>query len=99
MTILAKTYQQGKERLFAACDQELLGKTLRDDPIKFEVLPTFYGDDPVDEQEFERHMQQCTVANLVGQRCVELAIRLGFVDPQNVLHIQGVPHAQYAVLF
>ena len=38
----------------------------------------------------------CTVANLVGEKVIEVAIQGGYIDRGNVLMIEGVPHAQLA---
>jgi uncharacterized protein len=35
----------------------------------------------------------------VGEKAVGLALELGFIDQANVIRIQGVPHAQWALLF
>jgi hypothetical protein len=35
-----------------------------------------------------------TIVNLVGKCCVETAIAQGYVHPDAVIKIEGVPHAQ-----
>ena len=35
-----------------------------------------------------------TIVNLVGKACVEKAISKGYVHPDAVIKIEGVPHAQ-----
>ncbi len=37
-----------------------------------------------------------TIANLVGKKTVDIAVKHGFVDRACVLTIGGVPHAQIA---
>jgi hypothetical protein len=36
--------------------------------------------------------------NIVGKNCVENAIKKGYVHPEAVLKIEGVPHAQIVKL-
>ena len=43
-------------------------------------------------------MGLCTIANLVGKHVVDLAIRNSFVDRENIIYIDRVPHAQFAKL-
>lgn len=93
-----KSYTQGKERLVAACDEDVLGKTLREGKLRLEVTPGFYDGFAGDEEAVEQHLRTCTIANLVGRNVVDLAIRLGFVAQENVLVIQGVPHAQWTTM-
>lgn len=93
-----KNHVQGKERIVAACDEEILGKKLQEGQIQFHVTPEFYDGFHGDEEALEMLLRRATVANFVGERTVDLAIRLGFVSADNVLKIQGVPHAQWALL-
>jgi hypothetical protein len=93
-----KAYQQGVQRLVAACDAELLGSTYREGKFKLDVPASFYDGLRVDEENLGAYLRSATVANLVGPRTVEAAIRLGLVDAGNVLRIDGVPHAQFLVM-
>jgi hypothetical protein len=92
-----KRYNQGKERLLAACDDDVLGRKLHEGKLHLNVTPEFYDGFEADEQELEVQLRSCTIANLVGQRCVDVAIRLGYVERDNVIRIEGVPHAQWAL--
>jgi hypothetical protein len=93
-----KAYQQGVQRLVAACDTELLGSTHREGKFKLDVPPSFYDGLRVDAVGLGSYLRSATVANLVGKRSVDVAIGLGLVDPSNVLVVSGVPHAQFLVL-
>lgn len=93
-----KSYQQGVQRLVAACDEELLGTLHSEGKLRLDVTPTFYDGLRVDATTLTSQLRGCTVANLVGPRTVDLAIGIGLVDPENVLRIGGVPHAQVLVL-
>lgn len=92
-----KNYQQGPQRLLAACDEELLGTRHEEGQFQLEVHEGFYDGVRVDEEGLAHHLRQCTVANLVGDRSVAVAIELGLVAESNVLTIQGVRHAQLLV--
>jgi uncharacterized protein len=94
----AKNYQQGVQRLLAACDEELLGTKHSEGKFRLDVTPQFYDGLRVGEPELESFLASCTVANLVGRRAVDVAIRLGLVDPRNILTVGGVPHAQVMVM-
>ncbi len=93
-----KSYQQGIQRLVAACDAELLGTLHSEGKLRLDVTPSFYDGLRVDGEGLQSYLRACTVANLVGPRTVDLAIDMGLVDPKNVLRIGGVPHAQVLVL-
>jgi hypothetical protein len=94
--IYIKVYRVQGEVLLAACDEELLGKTFREGELKLEVKERFYKGELVEESALEGLLEEATIANLTGERCVSKAIELGYVDEERVLRIEGVPHAQMA---
>jgi hypothetical protein len=97
--IYVKIYRIQGEVLLAACDEELLGKTFREGELKLEVKERFYRGELVEEDSLEPLLEEATMANLTGERCVSKAIELGYVDPGRVLRIEGIPHAQMARIF
>lgn len=93
-----KSYRQGVQHLVAACDEELLGAVYKEGKFRLDVARLFYDGERVAEDALLAGLRSCTVANLVGERTVAAAVKAGFVDPDNVKRVQGVPHAQYLVL-
>jgi hypothetical protein len=89
-----KRHIQEGHILIAACDNELLGKTLDDGNLCIEVRESFYGGEKVGPDILGRLLEMCTMANLVGKRAVGLATQMGIVDEDCVIYIKGVPHAQ-----
>jgi hypothetical protein len=84
--------------LLAICDGELLGKTLRQGKIVFHIKDEFYNGGRVTVEEAVDMIENSTIVNIVGRNCVEKAIARGFVHPEAVLNIEGVPHAQIVKL-
>lgn len=96
MTFSVKVHTSGKETLVAACDADLLGQTYRSGKLRIHVSRGFYEGQACDEAVLVSRLEMATIANLVGKRTVEAAIKHGFVDADCVLDIDGVPHAQVA---
>ena len=92
--ISIKVYRHGRETLVAACDAEIIGKTFRSKDLKITVSEGFYKGDSGDEEMLVNRLEMATVANLVGRKTIEVAVKHGFVDPACVLLIGEVPHAQ-----
>lgn len=92
-----RIHRQGREVLVAVSDASLVGREFREGNMRLHVAAAFYGEDDVDASEVVRQLALCTIANLVGVDTITLAIRHGFVHPENVLDIEGVPHAQMCV--
>ena len=78
----------------AVCDQDLLGKVLRDEErdLCLEVSSDFYKGELIDEEVLIGRLKQATMANLIGERCIEIASRLDMIEA--IIHIDGIPHAQ-----
>ena len=81
--------------LVAVCDDDVLGETFEGDGISLTVTEEFYGGDEADEQAVVESLARASVANLVGDEAVELAIREGFVNEANVLDVESTRHAQF----
>jgi len=92
--VCLKIHESGTETLIAVCDKEILGKKFKEGPLQVEILPEFYGNEAASLDEVEAALNSATIANFAGCRAVEHAIRLGYVERENVLSIDGVLCAQ-----
>lgn len=93
-----KVRKIGNNVLLAICDAEILGKTLREGKIVFAVKEEFYKGTRVSVDEAVEMITNCTIVNMVGKCIVQKAIEKGYVHPEAVLNIEGVPHAQIVKL-
>jgi hypothetical protein len=84
----------GRNVLLSMCDKEILGKTLHEGKIVFRVKENFYKGTSVALDEAVSLIESSTIVNMVGKNVVKKAIERGYVHPEAVLHIEGVPHAQ-----
>jgi hypothetical protein len=94
ITITVRIHRVGGDILVAACDRELLGNVLREGELKLEVRPAFYEGEDASEELLLNRLNNATMANLVGEKTVGLAIKHKFIDEDRILYIGGVPHAQ-----
>ena len=93
-----KIHQHGSEVLIAVCDCEILGKRFAEGHLKMEVSPDFFGENEASYCEVDAALAGATMANFAGSRAVEYAMRLGYVEKENVLSIQGIPCAQMVIM-
>lgn len=92
--ISIKIFKQGNDILIGACDEELIGKKFKDGKLQIDVSQDFYGGRIISIQTLIQYLKEATIANLVGKNTVDCAIKIGLVDPECVLKIKGIPHAQ-----
>jgi len=85
--------------LVTVCDPDVLGRTFADGEVSLTVTESFYAcdgaEEAVDEDAVVETLRRAVVGNLVGTRTVDLAVEHGFVDPENVLDLDGTKHAQF----
>ena len=98
MEVYVNLHKAGRNVVLAICDCELLGKTLREGKIVFNIKSEFYNGRKAAVDEAVGMIDNSTIVNLVGKCCVEKAIAKGYVHPQAVINIEGVPHAQIVKL-
>lgn len=89
-----KTFNNNSEILLAVCDEELAGKIFEDGRARIAVSRHFYCDRLCDGNELVARMRTATIINMVGSRCVAIAVGQGFVKRESVLKIGAVEHAQ-----
>ena len=86
--------KEGNNVLLAICDEELLGKTLREGKIVFKISEDFYKGKKISVDQAVSMIENSTIINLIGNECVKKAIENGYVHPEAVLKIEGISHAQ-----
>ena len=94
--ITLRMHRRGRELVLAAADKDLLDQVLREEGIKLEVCREFYEGEDANDEVLVNRLTICSVANLVGEEVIAVAIREGYVNEECVLRIAGVPHAQLA---
>jgi len=92
--ISIKIYKQGNDILIGACDDSLIGKKFSEGKLQIDISKEFYDGQRIDSKTFEKYLKNATIANLVGKETINLAIKIGLIDPECVIMVKGVPHAQ-----
>ena len=96
--VYVKTVTQGRDRLVAVCDEEILGKTLEGGKVPFKVSEGFYKGTLGDVDEAIAAMKQATICNLIGKKIVEAAVECNMVHERAIIYFGDVPHAQIVKL-
>jgi hypothetical protein len=90
----SKIHRRGRDVVLAVCDAEVHNKTFENEKLSFFVDPFFYGKKGISEEELVEFLEEANIINLAGKMCVDLAIKSGYVEPENVLEVGGCSHAQ-----
>ena len=84
-------------RIAALCDEELIGTIITDGKITIDLkkYAGFYkGEKVTEEDKIVKELKSCNSINLVGKRSVGLAIKNRIIEEQNLIIVNGIPHAQ-----
>ena len=84
----------GTGDVVAVCDRELLNMTITDGDLKVTVSEYFYGTTPVDEAAVIEALSRGDNVNLIGERSVGVAVKLGLIARADCIMVGSVPHAQ-----
>lgn len=92
-----RIFNTRQDFVVAICDKKLLNVVLKfgKKKIKVKISKAFYGGAKIDEQVAVKLLKKATVANLMGEKIVEIAEKKGFITKENVILIDEVPHAQF----
>ena len=89
--IISKLHNQGNELVLAACDNELIGKTLTNHlGAEIYINPEFYNGEECTSEELQKLLKECSTANLFGAETIKAAGN----NIGKVIDCNGVPHAQ-----
>jgi hypothetical protein len=78
----------------AVCDYELLNTTITGGDLKVTPSGHFYGTTRVDEAAVADALSKGGNINLIGERAVGVAVKMGLITRTDCIMIGSVPHAQ-----
>ena len=81
----------------AICDKELLGKKVEDEKFQLDVKESFYKGKQVSEEELLKIINNLSredaTFNIVGERSVAIALKVGVILESGIKEIKGIPFA------
>ncbi len=80
--------------MVAVCDKEIIGKKFKEGELVLKLEEAFYKGNEACNEEVKEALMAATIANLSGKKSIACAVDCGCVDPDAVVIIEGVPHAQ-----
>jgi len=96
--MIVKVHKKDGRTMVAVCDDELLGKKFEQGNKQLDLTSDFYkGDQYTDKQLVGDMIRNADVINLVGTISVSLGIEEGLIEKENVINIDGIPHAQAVI--
>ncbi len=89
-----KKYDTEQQIMVAVCDRNIIGKKFKEGELILKLEENFYKGDEVSDQEVKEALLSATIANIAGEKAVACAVACGCIDPETVIFIESIPHAQ-----
>ncbi len=92
--IYMKKYDTGGHLVVAVCDADIIGKKFKEGNLVLKLDECFYKGDETSENDVKNALSLATIANISGENAIACAVECGCIDPDTVIYIEGIPHAQ-----
>ncbi len=91
--IYLKINKTAYNEIVAVCDQNLIGKTFSEKNFKLDVTERFYKGKLMKDREIIKILKDAGNINIVGKESVNLCIKAGIIEKEDIIKIQKIPHA------
>lgn len=89
-----KKYDTEGQLIVAVCDKNIIGKKFREGELVLKLDEGFYKGEEACEEDVKEALSCATIANIAGEKSIACAVDCGCIDPETVIFIEGIPHAQ-----
>ena len=97
MQVYLNQIRRENEYIVAICDYDIIGQSFEEGDRCIHVSETFYKGKLVSIEEGLAAMEKATIANIVGERIVQEALKAQLIHDRGIIRIQNIPHAQVVV--
>ena len=77
--------------MISVCDADLIGRTLNQGDMVITLSQDYFQEEVIEKEKVAYLLNECTIANLVGDKTVALAISLGLAKEVSVKRLCGIP--------
>lgn len=97
--MIAKIHKTIKgETVLVVCDSDILGKCYEEDNLQLDLSSNFYKGKEMSEKRILNLLKTVRIAHLVGKKSIELGIKAGIIEKENIIKIKGIPHAEAVIV-
>jgi uncharacterized protein len=92
--IVKKHVVEGGRLILCVCDEDIIGKEFQTNDFKLDLSSDFYKGDKKTDQETIKLIGAAYMVNLVGNKSVDLALKLNIISKQDIIKIDEIPYVQ-----
>ena len=94
-----KIHKTEERIIISLCDEDLVGKKFTEKNLQLAVNERFYKGDKITEKEAIPILKEAWVLNIVGEKSIKAALKAKAITKENIIKIQGIPHAQSIAMY
>ena len=96
--IFVKIHKTKFRDVIAVCDSNLIGKKFEEKDLQLTITERFYKGEVMAEEKIITLLENAENVNIVGKESIKIGIKAGIIIKENIITIEGIPHAQYATI-
>ena len=94
MTFIVSTHHGPHGQLIVIVDKNIIGQTFQEDDLELTMKGKFFDGVEKTQDEILPLLKTSRHLHLTGKKIIEIALNLELLDPDRILWVQGIPHAQ-----
>ena len=98
MKFIVNEKQTSQGIILVVTDSNIIGKKFEEGNKQLDLSKKFYSGDERDAEAVKAIIPEAYILHLTGERAVALGTELDLVDPQRIIWISNVPHAEVLVV-
>jgi uncharacterized protein len=87
----ARTTKYSDSLMISVCDLDLVGKTLNQGEAVISLSREYFQEEVIEKEQAADLLNKCSIANLVGEKIVAMAISMGLAKEVSIKRICGIP--------
>lgn len=92
--MIVKKHVTGGRLLLAVCDSSIAGQKFSEGEKELDLSSNFFNGTEHETEDVKSLMKSSYIVNLVGEESLQTAKELIAIKNENVILVEGVPHAQ-----
>ncbi len=94
MTLIVNVKESSTGVLLIVTDKEILGKKFEEGKKQLDLTSDFYKGEEKSKEEVKKMIIESRHVHLTGKESVAIGVEMDFVNPEHILYVQNVPHAE-----
>lgn len=92
--MIVRTHSSSDNRLILTiCDSDLIGKVFEEGDQQLDLSSDYFKGEEMEDDKIFKLIQKAYSVNVVGKKSVEICIKAGVIDQENIAKIKGIPYA------